>query len=174
MTAHTITLSEGDRVAATWEMQKTGPVFSGDFTATALLQLHYENGALYLKDPNYNDVQFAILEEGADAEGIASRDLADVVLQGFGGPVVRNDALKEILGDILGAILNAFPIFDLRSLDGNLPLVALVLEDVSVSDGPITATFSLKMLISQCGAVVLFLLVMLLYVGRTAPIGRNT
>ncbi len=45
----TVTLSAGNRVATAWELEMQAPMFSGGVVVPAALQVHYEDGAFYLK-----------------------------------------------------------------------------------------------------------------------------
>ncbi len=145
-------------------------------------------GRFTSKNLKSENVELAFLEDGADAESTTRRDLGDLLVQGARSAfrAVTDEAataqtfdpeltaaLKRLLGRILEGFLNTFPIYDLRSAGGNIALVALVLEDVTVDDGQVTATFAAQRLISQLTAVVLFVLLMLLFVGRGAPLGRS-
>ncbi|MEM9787349.1 MAG: hypothetical protein AAFY14_05110 [Pseudomonadota bacterium] len=187
--AGTVTLQSGNRVATTWELATRTPIFSGNVAVSAALKIHYEDGAFYLKDLKSEDVQLAFLAEDADASETHRRDLGDLLVQGARNALRAvtdervasqafdpelTEALKRLLGRILEEFLNTFPVYDLRSAGGTIALAALVLEDVSVSDGQVTATFAAQRLLGQFVAGVLFILAMLLFVGRTAPLGRGS
>lgn len=186
--AGTVTFNAGNRVATEWELDTNTAMFSGSVSLAAALNIHYEDGAFYLKDLNHEEVQLTFLNEGAGAEDAARRDLGDLLVQGARNAfrAVTDDraatqtfdpeltaALKRFLGGILQAFLNAFPIYDLRSAGGNIALAALVLEEVRIDDGQVTVVFAVQRLISQLFGAALVVMLLLLFVGRTAPLGRS-
>ncbi|MEL6838490.1 MAG: hypothetical protein AAFP85_04320 [Pseudomonadota bacterium] len=188
VSAGTVTLSAGNRVATEWALETASPMFTGNVAMTAALQPHYEDGAFFLKDLDYREIQIAFVEDGAEGEKIR-RDVGDLLVQGARS-VMRGllddatttrtfdpeltEALKQLFGGILQAFLNAFPVYDLRSAGGNIALAALVLDEVVVDDGQITATFGVQRLISQVTFFVLVILLLLLFAGRNAPPSRST
>lgn len=183
-----IDLSAGNRVATAWELDTKAPMFTGAISLTAALNIHYDDGAFYLKDLNYEEVQLAFPNENAGTDEMDRRDLGDLLVQGARNAfrAVTDDrtatqtfdpeltaALKRLLGGMLQTFLNTFPVYDLRSAGGNVALAALVLEEVRIDDGQVTAVFAAQRLISQLFGAALVILLVLLFVGRTAPLGRS-
>ena len=184
-----VTFSDDKSVSTYWEFNVDVVGFDGTIGVLAKLNLQYENGAFYLRDVNYDDVQLAFLEEGGSPDEIAGADLGDLLVLGarrvIGAargeapdptrtydPVLTN-AVKQVLTGILRRILNNFPVYDLRSAPGNIPLAALVLEDIVVSEGQATAVFSVQGMISKIAFGVLVIILLLALVGKNAPLRRG-